>query len=142
MKHQSVHFLWNEPQIAERFSAGVSLHSHTDCSREGLSIAPQYARENALIGFAVARVSSHYRKVSGKVLDFDRSYFVPPLAPAEAYRVESLQIEMMDLRPIVSITDHDSIAAPRRLQSFVDPEALPISLEWTVPFGPSFFHVG
>jgi hypothetical protein len=95
-----------------------------------------------LIGFAVARVSSHYKKVAGKALDFNRSYFVPPLAPAEAYRVESLQIEMMDLRPIVSITDHDSIAAPRRLQSFVDPAALPISLEWTVPFGPSFFHVG
>jgi hypothetical protein len=142
MKHQSVHFLWNEPQIPERFSAGVSLHSHTDYSQEGLSVAPRYARENVLIGFAVARIASHYKKLAGKTLDFDRSYFVPPLAPLDAYRLESLQIEMMDLKPIVSITDHDTIAGPKRLQSFVDPETLPISMEWTVPFGPSFFHVG
>jgi hypothetical protein len=142
MKQQSVHFVWNEPQITERFSAGVSLHSHTDCSREGLAGVPKYASENALIGLAVARISSRYEKLVGRTLDLERSYFVPPLAPAAAFRLESLQIEMMDLTPVVSITDHDSIGGPQQLHSLVDPEAVPISLEWTMPFGPGFFHIG
>jgi hypothetical protein len=142
MKRQSVHFLWNEPQITNRFSGAVSLHSHTDRSREGLSSVSTYAERNALIGFAAARISSAYKRVIGKNLDFHRSYFSPPLAPAAAYRLEALQIEAMDLSPIVSITDHDTIEGPKQLHSFIDPETLPVSFEWTVPFGRSFFHLG
>jgi hypothetical protein len=120
----------------------VSLHSHTDHSREGLSIVSRYAEENALIGFAVARISSAYKKFAGRNLDFRRSYFAPPLTPAAAYRLEALQIEAMDMSPMVSITDHDTIEGPKQLQSFVDPETVPVSLEWTVPFGRSYFHLG
>jgi hypothetical protein len=142
MKRQSVHFLWNEPQITDRFLSAVSLHSHTDRSREGLSSIPRYAEGNALIGLAVARISSAYKKFAGRNLDYHKSYFAPPLAPAAAYRLEALQIETMGLNPIVSITDHDTIEGPKQLQSFVDPETVPVSLEWTVPFGRSYFHLG
>jgi hypothetical protein len=142
MKQQSVHFLWHEPQITNRFPSAVSLHGHTDRSREGLSIVPRYAEENALIGFAVARISSAYKKFAGRNLDFHRSYFAPPLTPAAAYRLEALQIEAMDMRPMVSITDHDTIEGTKQLQSFVDPDTVPVSLEWTVPFGRSYFHLG
>lgn len=142
MKRQSVHFLWNEPTITGRFATSVSLHSHTDRSREGLYSAQRYARESVLIGLAVARITSRYKKLAGTDLDFQKAYFVPPLAPAEAYRLEKMQIEAMGMNAIVSITDHDTIEGPLLLQSFVDPELVPVSLEWTVPFGPSFFHVG
>jgi len=118
------------------------LHSHTDRSQEGLSLAPKYAKDNALIRFAVNHVASRYRRVVGRDLDFERSYYVPPLAPIAAYRIEALQIEAMDMSPMVSITDHDTITGPQLLQAFLDPETVPVSMEWTVPFGQSLFHVG
>jgi len=142
MKHQSVHFLWNEPEITTGFASAVSLHSHTDRSREGLYDAPRYAKANALVGLAVARISARYRKLVGQDLDFRNAYFVPPLGPVESYRVEATQIQAMGLNPIVSITDHDTIEGPAQLQSLIEPERVPVSLEWTVPFGPSYFHVG
>lgn len=142
MKRQSVHFLWDEPQITRSFSSAVSLHSHTDRSREGLSSVRKYARDSAVIGLAAARISSVFRKHTGKDLDFQQAYFAPPLAPAEAYRLEALQIEAMGMSPIVSITDHDTVEGPQQLRSFIDPDVLPVSLEWTVPFGQGFFHVG
>jgi hypothetical protein len=142
MHPRSVHFLWDEPQIATKFTSAVSLHSHTDRSHEGLSILSKYAKENAWVGLAVARAASKYRKVAGRELDLQRTYFVPPLTPAAAYRVEASQIEGIGLDPIVSITDHDTIEAPRQLQTFIEPDKAPISVEWTVPFGPSYFHVG
>jgi hypothetical protein len=142
MKRQSVHFLWNEPLITNRFSSAVSLHGHTDRSREGLAGIPVWSEGNALIGFAVARISSAYKKFAGKDLDLQRSYFAPPLAPAAAYRMEAQQVEAMDMKPIVSITDHDTIEGPRQLHTFLDPDDVPVSLEWTVPFGRSYFHLG
>jgi hypothetical protein len=44
------------------------------------------------------------------------------------------------LLALVSLSDHDDIQAGVLL-SLVDPHP-PISVEWTVPFGPSFFHIG
>jgi hypothetical protein len=78
----------------------------------------------------------------GRDLDFERSYVVPPLAPGAALRLEADQIEEMGLRPIVSVTDHDTIAAARSLLTIMRPDDAPISLEWTVPFGDAVFHVG
>jgi len=142
MKRHRVHFLTNEPQITKRFGAAVSLHSHTDRSREGFTGIQKYAEESFLIRMAVTRVSSKYRQLLGSDLDYPRAYFVPPLSPPNAYRLEAAQIEAMDLAPMVSITDHDNIDGSHQLQAFVDPETVPVSLEWTVPFGSSYFHVG
>src|SRR5262245_56542449 len=109
MKRQSVHFVWNEPLATNRFTSAVSLHSHTNRSREGFLGIHKYAESSFLIRFAVSRISSRYEKATGKSLDFDRAYFVPPLAPSQAYGVEAAQIEKLGLKPIVSITDHDTI---------------------------------
>lgn len=38
---------------------------------------------------------------------------------------------------LVSITDHDDIDAPKSLEHRV-----PISMEWTIPFGDFYFHLG
>ena len=48
----------------------------------------------------------------------------------------------LGLAPPVSLTDHDGIEAPitlRILDTFRD---LPVSVEWTVPFKETFFHLG
>src|SRR5262249_48669044 len=46
----------------------------------------------------------------------------------------------LGFQPMVSLSDHDDINAGLLL-SVVDAHQ-PISVEWTVPFGPSFFHLG
>jgi hypothetical protein len=48
----------------------------------------------------------------------------------------------LGLRAIVSITDHDSIEAPLALQVSTARDVLPLSVEWTVPFGRGFLHLG
>ena len=54
---------------------------------------------------------------------------------------EGAQIERHGGRQaLVSLSDHDDIRAPWALaRGGTD---CPISLEWTVPFGPGFFHLG
>jgi hypothetical protein len=48
----------------------------------------------------------------------------------------------LGLESLVSITDHDDIRACTRLQVLHPELEIPVSLEWTVPFGPGFFHLG
>jgi hypothetical protein len=46
------------------------------------------------------------------------------------------------LAALVSITDHDNVEAAARLRVREETKQAPISLEWTVPIGPSYFHIG
>ena len=43
---------------------------------------------------------------------------------------------------MVSLTDHDDIEAPSTLHVLPEMGDVPISLEWSAPYGPSFFHIG
>ena len=44
---------------------------------------------------------------------------------------------------MVSITDHDDINAPMLLRSLESAlGAIPVSVEWTVPFHETSFHIG
>jgi len=75
-------------------------------------------------------------------LDLERGWWTPPLAPLDAYNVESSQIQSMGLSPLVSLTDHDNIEAPTSLQAVDATRRVPISIEWTVPIRDTFFHLG
>jgi len=67
----------------------------------------------------------------------------PPIAPREAWQLERAQIETALQRPaLISITDHDNIDAPLRLRVLSDSRNVPVSLEWTVPFHETEFHLG
>jgi hypothetical protein len=57
--------------------------------------------------------------------------------------LERNQIEQrLQLDALVSLTDHDSIEAPLSLHVLDLCRDIPVSLEWTVPYGPTFFHLG
>jgi hypothetical protein len=57
--------------------------------------------------------------------------------------VETSQIEnQLGCRALVSLTDHDCIEAPLLLRVLDESSAAPISVEWTVPFHDTFFHLG
>ena len=43
---------------------------------------------------------------------------------------------------LVSITDHDDIQAPMLLRTVPSSRHIPVSVEWTVPFGTTAFHLG
>ena len=46
---QTVSYLWREPKAAEGFKAGVSLHSHTNQSKETLDFIAELSTEWGLL---------------------------------------------------------------------------------------------
>ena len=131
---------WQDSTIASEFSAGVSLHSHTTCSEESLSVVPP-----AIAGFISWR-SDFLRKRTAETTakpDFANGFWTPPLPPRQAYRLEEKQVHAaFDLPAIVSLTDHDNIRASSLLRVIRQFRQVPISIEWSIPFGPTFFHLG
>ena len=60
-----------------------------------------------------------------------------------AYETEKDQIEnTLGLKSLVSLTDHDTIEAPMLLRTARETAQTPISLEWSVPFAETIFHLG
>ena len=136
MHESSVRFAWRDPGASVNFYAGVCLHGHTMHSQECLSFLPRYLQ--AVPGFSqVARYYQRARKV-----DFARAWWTPPLTPASALRLEREQIARLGLRPMVSLTDHDDIEAGMSLGVTEDHAETPVSVEWTVPFERTIFHIG
>jgi hypothetical protein len=65
------------------------------------------------------------------------------LSPRQAYRLEQRQIEtQLQLPGLVSLTDHDDVRAGTLLRVLSPFRHAPVGTEWSVPFGPTFFHVG
>jgi hypothetical protein len=124
------------------FRTGLSLHSHTLHSRESLDFIYQAAQKNALLRAAIKRGEARYRASHGTDLDLTRGWWTPPLSPLDAFALEAKQLEEMSLQPIVSLTDHDDIEAPMSLQAIEASRKVPISVEWTVPYRETFFHLG
>lgn len=142
MKRTSLSFLWKNSYAPRRFPTAVSLHGHTSHSWENLRFLNSFKLPVPLIP-AVLRVAAwQHRRATGRDMVLGRVLWTPPLAPGEAYRVESGQIENLGLRPIVSLTDHDDIEAGLALRRTPLAPAAPISFEWTVPYGTTFFHFG
>jgi len=57
--------------------------------------------------------------------------------------METRQVEnQLCLKAVVSITDHDNLDAPMSLRVLEGSVDTPLSLEWTVPYQNTFFHLG
>jgi len=137
MPKSTVQFAWREPRSTEGFHSGVCLHGHTMHSQECLSFLPRYLHHVP----GISQVVSYYQRGPRRV-DFARAWWTPPLTPASALSLEREQIAALGLRPMVSLTDHDDIEAGLALGVTADPAETPVSVEWTVPYERSFFHVG
>ena len=120
----------------------VSLHSHSDCSREKLVFLPAIAKRIPLVASFFERGLEQYQRVHGRPLDFSKAYWRPPLAPADVIASEHTHIERhFACGALVSLTDHDTIEGPRRLRA-AGRHDVPLSVEWTVPFAGTQFHLG
>jgi hypothetical protein len=112
-------------------------------SRESLGFIPRSAERIPILNQAVAARIERYMRETGSSPDFSRGWWTPPLPPREAHDLEARQIEVhLNLPALVSLTDHDNIDAGLRLHLVESTANVPISVEWTVPFETSFFHLG
>jgi hypothetical protein len=131
--------LWKQPEIAGKYRTAVSLHSHTNQSKESLLFIPAFAEKWPLLRWALKEQC----KKSVRPVDFSQAYWTPPLHPKQAFELESNQIESdLELLSLVSLTDHDSIGAPTALRQLPDPVQIPFAVEWSVPFEGAVFHLG
>lgn len=141
MTGATIQFAWHASGVVDDFGTGVSLHSHTMHSRERLAFVPRYAHRVPLLSWEFDRQSRRYEAFHGKPPDFSTAYWTPPLPSWEAFEVERRQIEdVLGLSALVSLTDHDNIETGCQLQ--ILEREIPISVEWTIPFDETFFHLG
>lgn len=137
-----LHILHKPENLGKKARTGVSLHCHTENSKEMLDFVPHYAKKLPIISYFWEKERKNYLEREGRGLDFSTAFWEPPMSAHDVYRIEQKQMHDAGLEGIVSITDHDSIKSNLELIEKTDGKKAPISLEWTVPFEYGFFHVG
>jgi len=142
LKRTRLHILHEPKNLGGEAKTGVSLHCHTEYSREMLDFVPHYADKLPIISYFWQKERRNYIEREGKAPDFSTAFWSPPLTAQAVYNLEKEQINRCGLEAIASITDHDSIDANLQICETVRVEKAPISLEWTVPYSYGFFHVG
>jgi hypothetical protein len=142
LNNTKIHFLEKHRGMGDFAKTGVSLHCHTLHSKETLDFIPYYAEQIPIVSRIWKRECRRYYEREGKMPNFNTGYWEPPLTGGEVFGMESAQINKAGLNAIVSITDHDCIQANLDLNREIDNSHAPISMEWTVPFGCAYFHLG
>lgn len=138
-----VHKFDRSLHFSEQFRAGVSLHSHTMYSREYLHRFPGYISQIPVVSYIIEREIGRLHLYGRRTVDFGRIYWTPPLSPREALELERRQIEeLLGLPPMVSLSDHDNIEAGLHLQMLKGTSRIPISVEWSVSYEDTVFHLG
>jgi hypothetical protein len=142
MTHSQIHFQWQQNSVPA-FRAGVSLHSHTLHSRESLDFIGRATANTPWLSGAIRKQRAKYKALKGRELDLTRAWWTPPLSGRSAWQLEKGQIEKaLDRDAFVSLTDHDNIDAVIHLHAIEEMRHIPISIEWTVPYRRTFFHIG
>jgi hypothetical protein len=112
-------------------------------SKETLDFLAVMGTEFKVLRPIFANRERYCRDVHGFELNYSASYWTPPLPPRLAFDLERRQIEdRLQLPALISITDHDDIRAPLLLRSIPSGRPIPISVEWTVPYMNTAFHLG
>src|SRR5215831_1905791 len=82
--------------------AAVSLHSHSECSRETLEFIPRFAKRIPVVAKYYERGLAQYERENGRPLRFGEWYFRPPVSPAAVIDSERAQLEQrLDLPGLV-----------------------------------------
>lgn len=143
MAASTVSYLWRDHDAHKGFHTGVSLHSHTNQSKETLDFLANLGCKYALIRPILARLEQRSKERHGVRVNYAASYWTPPMTPRLAFDLESQQIQKLGLNSMVSITDHDNIEAPMLLRTIPSARRIPVSVEWSVPYGGvQDFHLG
>jgi hypothetical protein len=131
------------PRTLAGYTTAVSLHAHTDYSKENMGDVAPYFERIPIVGFLARRELDAYGQRNQEALDFSKVWWHPPVDAPTVLEAERRQIsERLGLGALVSITDHDTIDANLALRASNADESIPVSFEWTVPFESGFFHLG
>src|ERR1700746_2096219 len=143
MAKSTISSLWCDQGAAQGFRSGVSLHSHTNQSKETLSFIANMGSQLSFLRPFLARFERLSEAKYGVRLVYPAVYWTPPLTPKLAFDLETAQIEKLNVAPMVSITDHDNIKAPMLLRTVPSARQIPVSVEWSAPYGGvQDFHLG
>jgi len=142
MVGSTISYQWRDSNASRGFRSGVSLHGHTNQSRETLDFLANLGNQYPIMRPLLLRLEKRSASMHGVQVNYAASYWTPPMTPKLAFELESHQIENLDLAPMVSLTDHDSISAPMLLRTVPSARQIPVSVEWSVPYGEQSFHLG
>ena len=143
MAQSTITYLWRDQDASRGFRSGISLHSHTNQSRETLNFLANFGNQYPVMGPLMSRLERRAKRNHGFKVNYAAGYWTPPLTPKLAFDLERKQIETLDLSPMVSVTDHDNIQAPILLRTVPSARQIPISMEWSAPYGGmQSFHLG
>jgi hypothetical protein len=143
MAHSTISYLWCDQRAPQGFRTGVSLHSHTNQSKETLNFLANMGNQYPLLRPLLARLERRSEDNHGMRVNYAAAYWTPPLTPKLAFELESKQIENLDVASMVSISDHDNIKAPMLLRTVPSARQIPVSVEWSAPYGGTQdFHLG
>ena len=142
MAKSTISYLWRDPQTPRGFRTGVSLHSHTNQSSETLDFLANFGNQFPVMRPLLSRMERRAEALHGIRINYAAAYWTPPMTPKLAFDLERGQIEKLDLAPMVSITDHDTINAPMLLRTVPSARQIPVSVEWSTPYGEQSFHLG
>ena len=143
MANSTISYLWCDNRAAQGFRSGVSLHSHTNQSKETLNFLANIGSKSPIMRPLLAKLERESDSEHGLRIDYAAAYWTPPLTPKQAFDLEKDQIERLDVAPMVSISDHDNIKAPMLLRTVPSARQIPVSVEWSAPYGGvQDFHLG
>ena len=142
MAHSTISYLWRDKDASQGFRSGISLHSHTNQSHETLDFLANFGNQYPIMRPLLARLEQRSERMHKVRINYAASYWTPPMTPKLAFDLESRQIEKIDLDSMVSITAHDSITAPMLLRTVPSARQIPVSVEWSAPYGNQSFHLG
>jgi len=122
-----------DKNASEGFRCGVSLHSHTNQSRETLDFC-ESGNQYPWIRPLLARLERRSERMHGLRIDYAASYWTPPMTPKLHLNWKPAGGEA-ESEAMVSITDHDTITAPMLLRTVPSARQIPVSVEWSAPYG-------
>lgn len=134
--------LWQDREVPRKFTTAVSLHGHTNRSKESLYFMGEFVNKRPLLRYLFTFVDREAQRKSAIKADLWKAYWTPPLPPLQAFNVERNQIDDLGKQHLISLTDHDSIEAPLLLRVVPEARRIPVSLEWSVPLEGTIFHLG
>jgi hypothetical protein len=139
-----ISYLWKDQEVSRDYTTGVSLHSHTNQSKETLDFIANLGAQYRFLRPVLREAERRSRERHNTPLNYAAAYWTPPLTPRLAFDLESRQIQTkLGLMPLVSITDHDTIQAPMLLRTVASARHIPVSVEWSAPYGgDQAFHLG
>jgi len=143
MPTSTISYLWRDTGAAKDFRTGVSLHSHTNQSSETLDFLANFGNQFPVMRPLLSRMEQRVEQIHGVRINYAASYWTPPMTPKLAFDLETIQIEKLGLGAMVSLTDHDNIKAPMLLRTVPSARQIPVSVEWSAPYGGmQSFHLG